>query len=91
MKASKKLLVYHVSFYVYGSIVAALGLREVFSGNFGAVPVFLTVAGVGVALAPGYELQKKGSPREYLPSDRVTVLMGAFAVAGAASGLMTIA
>lgn len=91
MKASKKLFLYHLSFYVYGSIVALFGLKEVFSGNFGAVPVFLTVTGVGIALAPGYELHKKRSPREYLPSDRVAVIMGAVAVAGAASTAMTVA
>jgi hypothetical protein len=80
MKDTKKLFVYLGSFYVYGCIVAFLGLQEVFSGNTGLLPMLLVTAGVGIALAPGCKLQTAGSPRKHLPSDGLAIIMGTAAV-----------
>jgi len=79
MKDTRKLFVYLASFYLYGSIVGLLGLQELFSGNISALPILLVVAGVTIALAPGFRLQTR-SPRERLPSDRLAVVLGSSAV-----------
>jgi hypothetical protein len=80
MKDTKKLFVYLGSFYVYGCIVAFFGLQEVFSGNTSVLPMLLVTAGVGIALAPGCKLQTTESPRKYLPSDSLAIVMGTAAV-----------